>query len=434
MSGIDPIAVVALLSAAFCVIAVFVFLGSVGARPVFERNVSVAAVETEIGPEISRIARSAFFLRLVLGLILLYGGYSAVMAPDSGYYAWCGETLAAIWSGRLPPEVMENHMTPGRSAFLLLNGVSAFLLGNPSLGMIVLTSLAGAWNVSLGARIALRLGDAVAARWAAYLLAFFPSLVLWSSLNIRDSFLILAVTGFVLGVLEIRTRFSLRKVLWISAWLVVMGLLRPYLLLFVTIAAIGPSILAPGANFGRNFVTGLVVSIVLLVGLQLAGFSQEALQGITFQDLNTLRAGFALGANSGYLQDVDISSVGNALRFLPLGIAYFLFAPFPWQIEGTLQMLTIPETIAWYGLSFWVFRGMPAALRRSKSEAWLVLGMAVAMTISYALVSGNVGTAYRHRAQVLPMFFALAAVGLSRRSAGADDEMAMQPARARGRA
>jgi hypothetical protein len=34
------------------------------------------------------------------------------------------------------------------------------------------------------------------------------------------------------------------------------------------------------------------------------------------------------------------------------------------------------------------------------------------ITTSYALVEGNFGTAYRHRAQIMPLFFLFAGVGL----------------------
>ena len=43
----------------------------------------------------------------------------------------------------------------------------------------------------------------------------------------------------------------------------------------------------------------------------------------------------------------------------------------------------------------------------------VVLAVLVIVVSSYALVEGNFGTAYRHRAQIMPLFFVFTGAGLS---------------------
>src|SRR5204863_6683099 len=85
---------------------------------------------------------------------------------------------------------------------------------------------------------------------------------------------------------------------------------------------------------------------------------------------------------------------------------------FPWSVTSILQAVTLPESLVWYVLFLCVLRGAWLALKYDARAYTVLVAVLGTVTFSYALVEGNVGTAYRHRAQVLPLFFVLAAVGL----------------------
>jgi hypothetical protein len=68
----------------------------------------------------------------------------------------------------------------------------------------------------------------------------------------------------------------------------------------------------------------------------------------------------------------------------------------------------------WYWLAPNIWRGVRDGLRTHFDEVVLLLAMAIPICVSYALIEGNLGTAYRHRAQVLPLFFMLGAYGITR--------------------
>ena len=52
-------------------------------------------------------------------------------------------------------------------------------------------------------------------------------------------------------------------------------------------------------------------------------------------------------------------------------------------------------------------------MRGRLTNVLIVLSVLVVVVSSYALVEGNFGTAYRHRAQIMPLFFVFSGVGLS---------------------
>jgi len=101
----------------------------------------------------------------------------------------------------------------------------------------------------------------------------------------------------------------------------------------------------------------------------------------------------------------------RTLSYLPRGLAYAFFAPFPWAAERALDLLTIPQALFWYlclavmPWSLWRLRHRAAALLPQ-------LGYAGAMMVIFTLVEGNFGTLYRHRDMATPFIVMLASPGL----------------------
>jgi hypothetical protein len=64
-----------------------------------------------------------------------------------------------------------------------------------------------------------------------------------------------------------------------------------------------------------------------------------------------------------------------------------------------------------YSLLPAMFRGIRRLMRERLSDALMVLLVTAGLTFAYALGSGNAGSAYRYRAQVLSFYLIFAAVG-----------------------
>ena len=131
-----------------------------------------------------------------------------------------------------------------------------------------------------------------------------------------------------------------------------------------------------------------------------------------------------------YGQEFDVSTPAGALSALPTGLVYLLFAPFPWAVSGLRQALAVPETLVWYALMPAFVRGLSFAVKRQLRAILPILVFAVSLTVAYALMQGNVGTAYRQRTQITMFFFIFMGVGLaeSRRQRDARIAAATPPA------
>lgn len=146
--------------------------------------------------------------------------------------------------------------------------------------------------------------------------------------------------------------------------------------------------------------------------MSFGGFGATLAAEPTLDTLEYLRQGMAQGAGSAYGSGHNVSTMGGAAQFLPIGLAYFLLAPFPWQMGSVLQSVTMPEVLVWYALIPFTIRGIYLGLRKDPRSFMVVFAVLVTVTVAYALVQGNVGTAFRHRAQVLPLFFIFSSIGI----------------------
>lgn len=106
------------------------------------------------------------------------------------------------------------------------------------------------------------------------------------------------------------------------------------------------------------------------------------------------------------LQSAQVLS--RAVRYFPQGLAYALFAPFPWAATTRADLLTIPEMLVWYLL---LALGIAALwLHRRTWRRWLTLFLYVAALFTVlALGEGNVGTVFRHRLMVIPLVLVFSA-------------------------
>ena len=121
---------------------------------------------------------------------------------------------------------------------------------------------------------------------------------------------------------------------------------------------------------------------------------------MSLEGLSQTRQEMATGGSAFHAR-VDVSTPGKALAFLPIGVAYFLFSPFPWEITSVLKLFSLPEMILIYVLTPAAVRGIAHCARDRFRDCFQVLLLTGLLTVSYSLGEGNVGTLYRHRAMVI---------------------------------
>lgn len=302
------------------------------------------------------------------------------------------------------------------------------LFGQRVLLPLMLNAALSAGLVLLVFDLSRRLFGNTAALVAAAIISFYPSLVLWSSLNLKDA-LVLFLIALCLWCLT-RFQSGARASGLVGAFvvLVLIESLRWYV--FVGLAIIVPMAVAfaPRLSAGQRIRWSTVAALLTALLIALSSISLSDAGSLT--ELERTRQNMARDAEtrfvdtprpaqpaapseppshvpSGTAVPAD-DALLRTIRHFPTGLAYTLFAPFPWALRRLTEWVTLPEMLLWYVL----LAALPWTVWRARSlwPSWTPLLLFVAgLLFIFALTEGNVGTLYRHRAMVIPFVAVLAA-------------------------
>ena len=361
--------------------------------------------------------RRAFFtglgLRAGLALLLHLFVSELVFAPDQATYDFFSGWLARYWSGETyvyPGKLL----APGPKAYYYIVAALYYVFGAFPIVPKLVNALVGALTVPLAYEVALRVSrrEEVALRAATWS-AVFPSLVLWSSQNIRDVWVVLLIVFICREALRLHERASVLTALRLGAAVLLIGQFRAYILFAVTLPILVSFVVRGRAHLLRNAVLGMLVAAAVIYADRAAG-QDRRLRFVDLEALQEMRHYTSVGG-SAYQEAVDISTPGRALAFLPKGLAFFLFAPYPWTIRNVRQAVALPEMLVFYALIPSMVRGVRELLRDRSPGALMLLLITLSLTLGYALGEANAGAAYRHRSQVLVFLLIFAAAGYEAR-------------------
>jgi hypothetical protein len=166
-------------------------------------------------------------------------------------------------------------------------------------------------------------------------------------------------------------------------------------------------------------VKSIARSFIVLVGLGLAltylGVLRTATENFdkfgNLESVQRSRDDLARSGESGFGSDLDVSTTEGAITAIPVGLAYLLLAPFPWEVRNVRQAITLPEILIWWAMMPLLVYGLWYTLKNRLRNAIPVLIFTLMLTIAYSIFQGNVGTAYRQRTQIQVFLFIFIAVG-----------------------
>ncbi len=364
---------------------------------------------------LSRLALGALLIRLLF--IVLTHSFDTefinyVKSSDAIYYEYLGRMISNAWhDGRtiaLPPE---------NFGYFYWNGIIYYLVGyKPDLIRVLnsITSVCIGFNLYF---ISLRLSGSRAAKICFVLAIFFPSSILWSALNLKDSLIIFLITLIVKHNLELMEKFGLAKVFFMSLLMMALVTLRFYVGILLAICiALSYIFTATKFHWWQRLTYTLAIILIAGIALQQMGYGFMGADYVFSQSIETIgdqhqKAAYGTGAFAG---NVAFDSYADALKYLPVGIFYFLFGPLPWQSMGPIRVITVPEMIFLYFLYSYFVIGVKHLWRTQRGPCLFLLIVVVCFGLIYSLGSSNLGGLYRIRLQVIMVAFVLISEGIQR--------------------
>jgi hypothetical protein len=320
--------------------------------------------------------------------------------PNSKFYPWVMSLVYAV---------------TGRS-FLALQSISVFL---------------GVSAVFLTWRIGRIIWGPREGRRAAWVVALFPTMILYSALPLREPFVVF---------------FLLAALLWITRWVVEGGVKTAFLAFLL----LGFGVFFHGSLFVVAFTFFLVITGRLLMqwstsllsgrlylpaffGLIVVGgiIAFWAISGTQIDKLGTISDLFDLDrwirySQQKYYADGHGIQIGNAVYpswtqpqvvidlvwVVPLKVAYLLFAPFPWDVRALRHLIGIADGLMYTMLFLICVRSWKTIWQNPQARVILII--IVPFLVAFAIGTSNFGTGLRHRAKALAVLALLASPWLSR--------------------
>ncbi len=351
----------------------------------------------------------ALGLRMLVSLLvhtLLPPGY---FAPDEPGTLLASKTLAESWSG--------NIAVYGQYGGIQHIAASVFyIFGYKPNILFLLANFLGAMTVLNAYFITKRLFNAQSARYSALVVTILPSIILWSSMPLKDVYSQFFITSIIHLTLRIKERFRISNLMLILGLIALVGFVRGYLVIIVLMAVAATFIPVRKETFIRNAI--IIAVFAMSFALFFSSYAAKQIpkygeknEGV-LQSLQQTRSGFYSGGSK-MLGHINIANPVNALMYSPLLLTVFFLAPFPWDITGSvLHNLATAESLVWYFFFYYAIKGIIRALKEGKFDTMPVLVMIGVLSIAYALAISNLGAAYRFRAQVSVLLLVFSGYGL----------------------
>ena len=382
---------------------------------------------------------TALVLRLAFGLFVHIFDLREFFGGDANTYDFLGNELYLRWVNEVR---VQNPTVDWRLANLgagwgMYDVVAAiyYILGRNILAAQSFCAVVGAATAPMVYYCAQRVyqNDRVA-RISAMFVAFFPAFIIWSAQLLKDGLIVFLLVLCMTMVIELQRKFT-----WPALLLLILSVagvlpLRFYILAMLVPAVVGSFVIGLSTS-PKVLIRNTIVLVILGLGLTYLGVTRNAStvfdQYSNLAVLQNSRLDLSTSATSGFSSDIDVSTTGGAISAIPVGLAYLLLAPFPWQVSSFRASITVPEVLMWWAMLPLMVMGIGWTLKNRLRRALPILIFSLMLTLAYSITQGNVGTAYRQRTQIQVFLFMFIAVGWSVRKEKQENAEILRAARGR---
>jgi hypothetical protein len=257
------------------------------------------------------------------------------------------------------------------------------------------------------------------------LIAFMPSLMLYTSDMFKDGFCALFTIGILWLISSNARQFHIKKLLVLALSLLALWYVRQYMVFACAIPLFFGLLGTKYVLSGRNMMilAGIATAGLILLFIYQSGTTVDAL----LTDLGHGQATEVRNANA--RDDSGVAFHDNADPWGAIGpkLLYTVFSPFPWTGGSLALQLGKIDVFLWYYLIFCSIVGFRGLWSHDRKSLLTLLLFIVPSTIAYATSMANIGLIFRQRIPIVIATSLLAALAWSRTDPTKD--MGTEPAK-----
>ena len=363
-------------------------------------------------PYIKKVLLIGFFLR---SMFVVMDTYEVATLPDSQGDSWWFYTQAIKYSKDYGLSIIFDFIII--DAMLISKIVSIFftIFGESKMMGQSISVALGTISIYLVYYLCLIVWDHHSAIKAAWVTALFPTLVLYSSLILREVYLVFFLLIGLIGIVKFlkkKTFFSFLQVL-VSFYVlnffhgpVVLG---GYVFLVYLILTLFKNFLIKLYNFRINIISS---SFLLVLTLPIILLFFEYIE-ISYLPNLLDTASIIKKANYGF---TDLASypvylyINNDFELFTKSIIkffYFLYSPFVWELKSYFHIVGLLDGMLYFILTIYVFKNWQNIWANPITRIFFLIF--IFYVFIYGLGVGNFGTGIRHRSKFVVMLIVLAA-------------------------
>ena len=375
-----------------------------------------------IGLRLPKISNILFVALIIRVIFLLLGNYFITL-PDSTADAQTFEEEAWHMAREGYFYVLSQFKGPDPRFISWLIAIPYSLLGRSLLMAQAISLLFGIGSVFLGWLLANKLWNIDIANKVGWTMALFPSLVLYSVLVMRESyvvfFLLLALYGIAAWVKTNNYKSIIIIMLgfggatFFHGAMIIGGMVFLLVLGVVNLKKILRLLINARAN-----IKNLVFLMLFLTISSLYLLNKFSIPYLGYfansTNINVIlrKTTYSTRGDSSWPEWTIIRSPTELLYKLPARSMYVIFSPFPWEVSKPKHLIGILDAFLYMYLSYLMFLNRKIIWRDPTLRIFLLI--LLCYIIIFAVGVGNFGTGIRHRSKFVVLFILLAAPLLKR--------------------
>ena len=355
----------------------------------------------------------------ILRILLVYAQALGLVLPDSQADAVDFERLA--WEWARDGQLFDDFRT-GSSLYSWVGSAVYLVVGRVPTVLRIISAFFGTVIVHYVMRTVMILTPAKSCRdGAGWVLALYPSALLYSALTMREVAVVLSFSMslyFLVKWMAVGgvTRGLLSLLLAVTAQLFHSGMILGTL----STAAIYLRGIARRARsrafilYGMWFLALLVALVVAVrFGLETGIGMKKVIGLLTELDLEIVARWqrYAARGRTGYLANLQIETWPDVAWQTPLRLFFFLGSPYIWMVSRLDDVLGLIDGLIFLHMVVRILRDVRGTSVWARPEYRVVWIVTAVVIMTFALATSNYGTAFRHRAKVLPPLVVLYTYG-----------------------
>ena len=348
------------------------------------------------------------YLALIVRLIALFLGNYFVILPDSWGDTQLFQNKAIEYSRngffnifKLYPASDPSYNLSWFLAFFFYFSENSALIIGQSISLIF-----GISSIFLGSYLAYKFWGQKVSTKVAWILAFYPTLVLYSILILREAyiwlFLLLAIYGIYLWkkfegfkpLMIIFFGFSAASffhggmIFGLIAFLII--IISNYTFQFLK----QMRFLKVSKRLSIKLILFFFIFLLIILNLDLIPKLHLLKEFLNFEKITMLISKKNI-SNASYPQWLVPNSSIDFFYIVPIKTIYFLFSPFVWDISNIKHFLGLFDGLIFMIMFFYIFKNLKLIWKNPTLKIFLIV--LFLYFVVYGLVTGNFGTALRHR-------------------------------------